>query len=199
MERVGELRSALQTVDPLDLARRVGGQYIEHQPGLGEVALRLWGEQVLVSFPGLIAYNGLKQELNAALQALMVYHFHTSDGLPASGDFISFSELPDGKFYARAFQGYTGEELRRTFGSDSTRFERTSQFLGGQPYPLGDASYTFQFLPRLPLLVVFWRGDEDFPSSYQILFDSAASHHLPTDACAIAGSMLTRRLIASNP
>jgi hypothetical protein len=29
------------------------------------------------------------------------------------------------------------------------------------------------------------------------LFDASASHYLPTDACAIAGSMLTRQLIKS--
>jgi hypothetical protein len=44
--------------------------------------------------------------------------------------------------------------------------------------------------------VVTWEGDEDFPSTYQILFDAAVSHHLPTDACAILGSILTHRLTA---
>lgn len=198
MERVDELRLALQTADPIDLARHIGGRYVEIQPGVGELSLQFWGQEVLVSFPGLIAYNKSKQELNAALQALMVYHFHTTDGVPSGGEFISFSELPDGKFYAQAFQGYTGEELRRAFGDDQLRFERASQVLGGRPYPLGNVAYAFQFLPRLPLLAVFWMGDEDFSSAYQVLFDSAAAHHLPTDACAIAGSMLTRRLIASN-
>jgi hypothetical protein len=84
--------------------------------------------------------------------------------------------------------------LLRTFSDDQTRFVSAALTVGGVPYPLGDAAFTFPFLPRVELVVVFWRGDEDFPSNYQILFDAAASKHLPTDACAIAGSMLTRKL-----
>jgi len=60
---------------------------------------------------------------------------------------------------------------------------------------LGDAAYEFQVLPMVSLLVVTWQGDEEFNSTYQILFDAAVSHHLPTDACAILGSNLTNRLI----
>jgi hypothetical protein len=50
----------------------------------------------------------------------------------------------------------------------------------------------------MSLLVVFWAGDDELPPAYQVLFDASASHHLPTDACAIAGSMLVRQLIAAS-
>jgi hypothetical protein len=59
----------------------------------------------------------------------------------------------------------------------------------------GDVSFKYQALPLVPLLVVAWLGDEDFPPNYQVLFDTNASHHLPTDAYAILGSTLTKRLI----
>jgi len=195
---VDELRSFLRLADPVALARRIAGRYLESPPGGGSIHLLLWGRQVTISFPELIAYDDLGRELNPALQALLVYHFYTSDGAPSAGHFISFSELPDGKFYARAFQGYTGDELCRLFGDDRMRFERAAHKHGGQHYPLGDAAFAFQFLPRMSLLTVFWGGDEDLPASYQVLFDAAASHHLPTDAYAIAGSLLTRQLIAAD-
>ena len=60
---------------------------------------------------------------------------------------------------------------------------------------LGDRAFFFRVLPKVSLLAVCWLGDEDFPSSYNILFDAAVSHHLSTDACAIVGGTLTRRLI----
>lgn len=195
--RVDELRSLLRLVDPVVLGRRVAGCYLESRPGEGSLYLSLWGKEVSLSFPELVAYDELGGELNSAFQALLVYHVFTSDGSPAAGRFIAFSELPDGKFYAQAFQGYTGDELRRHFGDDGRRFERAARQQGGQDYPLGDAAFRFQFLPRLALLVVYWAGDEDLPASYQVLFDAAAPHHLPTDACAIAGSMLIRQLIAA--
>jgi hypothetical protein len=42
---------------------------------------------------------------------------------------------------------------------------------------------------------VYWQGDEDFPSTCQLLFDASVSRCLPTDACAVLGSALTRMLI----
>jgi len=53
----------------------------------------------------------------------------------------------------------------------------------------------FQALPRVPLMLTYWLGDEDFPSSCKVLFDESASHYFPIDACAILGSMLTGRVI----
>ena len=60
---------------------------------------------------------------------------------------------------------------------------------------VGNASYKFIALPKVPLAVVFWCGDEDFPPSCKILFDSSVSKFLPTDACAILGSMLTQKIL----
>jgi hypothetical protein len=61
---------------------------------------------------------------------------------------------------------------------------------------IGSASSIFQALPRVPLMVTYWLGDEDFPSSCKILFDECARHYLPIDACAVLGGMLARKLIA---
>jgi hypothetical protein len=63
---------------------------------------------------------------------------------------------------------------------------------------LGDASYAFWALPRVPVLVVYWLGDEEFPSSAQILFEASACHYLTPAACAILGSTITRRFISAN-
>ncbi len=198
MARVDEMRVELRAQDPFKLMQRVSGRYVQTQSGKGELRLALWGREIFVTFPDFIAFEGSSQQkLHAGLQALVIYYLYTTDGAPIADRFISFSELPDGKFYAQAFQGYTGQELQHHFGDDRQRFERAAQNIGGRHYPLGDASFTFQLLPRVVLLVVFWCGDEDFPSSYQVLFDASISHHLPIDVCAVAGSMLTRQLIES--
>ena len=68
--------------------------------------------------------------------------------------------------------------------------------LNGRVERLGDKSFSFSVLPYVSLLAVCWQGDEDFLASYRVLFDANVSHHLPTDACAILGSILTRRLIS---
>ena len=106
-------------------------------------------------------------------------------------------ELPDGRMYNQAFQGYSGDELIKAFDLNVDAFKAACEKVGGVATPLGDAAYIFHALPRLSMAVNYWCGDEDFPSSCKILFDSSASHYLPTDVCAILGSMLTRKLIKS--
>jgi hypothetical protein len=130
-------------------------------------------------------------------QALLLYYFNIADGFPIQNRWIAFSDLPDGRFYNQAFQGYTGNELARAFQNDMPAFELAAQSLQGVRQPLGSASYLYWALPRVPILVVYWLGDDEFPASAQLLFDASASHYLTTDSFAILGSTITRRLIAA--
>jgi hypothetical protein len=135
------------------------------------------------------------KECDPGTQALLAYHLRTTDGSTEEGRWISFSELPDGAFYFRAFQGYTGDLLARAFGGDLEALARAAEKLGGRRGAEGDLAFSFRALPRVPLHIVCWRGDEEFPPGAKFLFDSSAGRHLPTDVCAILGGTLTRRLI----
>jgi hypothetical protein len=199
--RIDELRQSLANADPQCLAQATGTVFAGHATGEGLFRFALWGKEVLLSYPEWRArYAQSGQEAPLFLQALLLYYFVSADGAPLSGRWISFSELPNGKFYVRAFQGYTGSELTRCFQGDRAVFERAAQSLlaflaGHEIQPPGDFAFRFQALPRVPLLAAGWEGDEDFPASYQVLFDAAVSHYMPTDGCAILGSTLTKLLL----
>jgi len=132
---------------------------------------------------------------------MLLYYFHTADGTPLTGRWISFADLPAGRFYNQAFQGYTGSELQRYFKNDIESLKLAALRSSGSLVPdsPGNLAFRFQALPHVPLLLVIWEGDEDFPPSFQFLFDAATAHYLPTDACAILGSTLTGRLKKSFP
>ncbi|RPH63294.1 MAG: DUF3786 domain-containing protein, partial [Chloroflexi bacterium] len=118
-----------------------------------------------------------------------------ADGAPLTGKFVSFADLPGGRMYAQAFQGYSGDVVARSVGENLESFRQGCQKAGGQALQAGSAAYSFQALPRVPLQIVYWLGDEDFPSNCKILFDSSATRYLPIDGCAIIGSMLTGKII----
>jgi len=194
--RVNELKKDLSQKKPSYLAAATSAEFRPRHSIKGEFSLLLWGNEVCLSYPDFIIQDQRTgNPLSQMDLVMLLYYFNTSDGTAKTGRWISFSELPDGKFYNQAFQGYTGQRLARSFHDDMAIFEHAATSLGGTPFPLGSASFTFKVLPRVSLLVIFWQGDEDFPSSFQILFDASASHYLPTDAYAIIGSTLTSRLI----
>lgn len=195
VSRVDELREALQDI-PVDLlAERTGTNYQEIDPGKGEFRLSLFDSPTKVTHPDFIGVNAKDDELPLPFQAVLAYYFHTSDGTPLTGQWISFAELPDGRTYNQAFQGYTGSEIVKAFGLDVDAFKSACEKSGGVVTPLGDAAYIFHALPRLPMVVIYWCGDEDFPSTCKILFDHVTSHYLPTDVCAILGSMLKSKIL----
>ena len=206
--RVDELRASLRLLDPALVAARSAVSYLELGSGRGELRIPFWGLEYVFSWPDLAGYTlllecyGLPSRLRESApalptfqQALLLYYLITSDGTPLTARWVSFADLPDGRTYNSAFQGYTGDLLVRRIPDSLDNFRQACLACGGTAVDIGSAAYVFQSLPRVPLLVTYWLGDEDFPSSCKILFDAAAGHYLPTDACAVLGSMLTRKLI----
>lgn len=196
-ERVDELRESLLLLDPNLVAERSGAAYMTLGLERGELHIPFWGNVCILSWPELGGYGHLiePQPLTDFQLAFLFHHLLTADGTPVSGKWVSFADLPDGRVYNAAFQGYSGDEVTKAFGLDLNAFCEACQSAGGQPAGLASASYVFQPLPHVPLMVTYWLGDEDFPSSCKILFDESASHYLPIDACAILGSMLVRKLV----
>lgn len=195
-ETITKMRNDLKTRDPLVLADHTGSTYHVIKKGKKEFHLRLLKDEVIVTFPDFTMINARTEEvIPDIMQALFLYYFLLSDGKERESSWISLSELPDGGFYKHAYQGYTGNRLVRAFKNDLEAFKRSALSLGGVSETFGDLSFSFQALPRLYLMAVYWGGDEEFSPSSQVLFDASASHYLPTDMCAFVGSVLTEKLI----
>lgn len=195
-DRVDEIRSKLQKQKPDNLAIRTGAIYTPKENGVGEFRLPFWSREVILSFPDFSGkYADTGDDVNTFDLTMLAYYFDVSDGAPIAGEWIAFNQIPGGMFYAQAFQGYSGDELAKVFINDVDAFIDANENLGGRREFFGNVAYSYQVLPRVPIMVVCWLGDEDFPPSYRMLFDSNAHHQLVTDAYAILGSNLTRRLI----
>lgn len=194
--RVDELRGRLSLIPPTHLAGRTGAAYLELGQGRGEFRFTFLGASIVLTYPNFHAtVASTDAPLPAFKQALLVYYFLQSDGIPPAENWISFADLPEGRVYSTAFQGYTGDELAKTFRMNVDAFGTACQKADGFPVPFGDAAYRFSAFPRMDLLAAYHLGDEDFPSTCNLLFDASASHYLPTEACAILGSMLTPKIL----
>ncbi len=196
--RLDEMRDEIIAKGTEQLADSTGTTFYRTEQDNGEFRFQVWERDVALSFPELVVSDRQSDKpLSSSSQALVLYYFLTCDGTRPSGQWISFSELPDGRFYNQAYQGYTGGKLAQVFLNDFDKFCLTAESLGGRRvHLLGDAAYEYNVLPMVNLLVVTWQGDEDFNATYQVLFDAAVTHHLPTDAGAITASILAGRLLS---
>jgi hypothetical protein len=185
--RVADLRGRLGLLPPTLLAERTGADYAD-----GKFRLALLSAPITLTYPD---FRTTDDALPVFKQALLLYYFAHSDGTPPAGEWVSFADLPDGRVYSSAFQGYTGDLLAKTFLLDLDAFRSACQKADGVPVPFGDAAFRFRALPRVDLLLVYHLGDEDFPSTCKLLFDAHAGHFLPAEACAVLGSSLAQKVL----
>ena len=178
------------------LAARSGAKYKWLDEERGELRLTLWGQVYLVTYPDFIAYEEESGEICSLWrQGLFLHYLRTADGQPLADRWVSLREIEGGEFYHRASQGYSGDRLAKHFGNDVEAFRRAAERAGGERRDLGDAAYSFLALPRVPLAVIYWKGDEEFPSTAQVLFDTSAGHYLPVDLLSLLGSELCDRIL----
>lgn len=194
-----EIREELAATDAVVLAARSGTTYHKLGESHGDLTLNYFDEPHVVSYPQFQAYEAATgKECSPGLLFLFLHYLHTADGTSPANRWISYRELPDGMFYNQAFQGYSGARLVQTFGNEFARFKEAATRAGGEELSLGDAAFMFQALPRLPLGVVYWLGDEEFAPYANVLFDASASHYLSTDGLAVVGRELCSRIIRSS-
>ena len=189
---VAQAQATLREVRPEKLALYSGGTLDAD----GNLRLALFWQEYVVAGPDFTVRRAdTDQEVSSFIQCLILTYLVTADGTTPSGRWVSFRELPDGLFYAQAFQGYSGDRLVRELAGGLVAFCRAAKALGGRSLGIGDAGYAFDVLPRIHLAVVYWQGDEEFPSQAQVLFEDTAAHYLPTDGLAILGSQLVGHLL----
>jgi hypothetical protein len=196
--RADELRSKLRVIEPLVLCTRTGSDFINAPGETSPIRLALFGASVAGSFPELIFSDLNGNALPDFLQLLLLYYFETADGYTLTGNYISFADLPGGRIYYRAFQGYSGDVISKYFGDDIEALKKSCEDSNGQPLNIADLAFTFQILPKMSVQLIYWIGDDEFPSSCKILFDAAVTHYLPIDACAIVGSNIVKRIIGNH-
>ena len=194
-QRVSELREKLSEESPHELAARAGVDIVKTADGGSLLKLNFFGDAVSIDVRTFRALAKDHSELPLIVQAVLLYFFTTANGNPIHGQWVSFSELPDGRIYNQAFQKYSGDRLARECESDVDKFRNFCLKAGGIPVHMADAAFLFPVLPRFPLLLAFWQGDDDFASSCKVLFDSGSRNYLPIDGCAIIGSMLVSTVI----
>jgi len=130
-------------------------------------------------------------------EQVLILHYMLPERIPApSGKWIAYREIPGAAFYFSAFVKRAVEPLKKVFGQNPAGLVKGSTVLKGEKVASGDAAFEFAILPKVPLQVILWAGDDEFPAEANILFDQTIGEIMsPEDAAWLAG-MLVYRLIS---
>jgi hypothetical protein len=114
-----------------------------------------------------------------------------------TGKWIAYREISDASFYFAAFVKRAIDPLKKVFGQDIDRFTLSTDRLGGgKAIEPGDAGVELTVFPLVPLQLILYAGDDEFPPEANILFDQSIGSLLsPEDVAWLAG-MVVYRLMA---
>ncbi|OGS57213.1 MAG: hypothetical protein A3K60_05940 [Euryarchaeota archaeon RBG_19FT_COMBO_56_21] len=100
---------------------------------------------------------------------------------------ISYREIEGGSLYYSVFHQRAIAPLVRMFERDPEALGRAASSLGGIRVQRGDMSFDFMFFPFLLVNISFWKGDEEVPTTGNILFDASAANALRAEDLAHLG------------
>ncbi|MBA3027671.1 MAG: DUF3786 domain-containing protein [Desulfobacteraceae bacterium] len=145
--------------------------------------LSMWGQDYAV-FPGKsridrIGKNTLDPE-NFNYLFIIQYLLRAKE-IGIQNQWISEKDIPGGPTFFRGPHEIPTNLIVGRFGNDLDGFKQVCEQLNGTPIAMGDSAYRFQITPRIPVLVLYWIGDEDFPAEAKILYDKTITDHLASD------------------
>jgi hypothetical protein len=136
------------------------------------------------------------QDIPIQEQVLILHYLMAAEVPDLSGDWVSYREIPGASFYYGAFVKRAVDPLKKAFGQNIYGFSQAAQKLQACKIENGDAGFEFRALPAVPLQLILWEGDDEFPAEANILFDKTIGRILsPEDVAWLAG-MVVYRLIA---
>ncbi len=186
--------------NPHLLARFSGTTIQRDEGGHPSLSLRFLGRPISIPWPGLEIRTQDNGGSLSIQQQILIFHYllgaWRSSGVKILGDWIAYREVPDGRFYLDAFLKRAQRPLVQAFGEQPERLVELAQSgYGARPFDQGDHSVIVHPLPLVPVALILWRGDEEFPPDGNILFDRSISSILSAEDIAWLAGMVVYPLV----
>lgn len=185
--RLAELRSRMAGLDLAEAARRTGGQLLN-----GRLTLKILGKNFSVDADGKL-YADI--HINHWVAVPFLNYVLDGEGKTPTGVWLPFRELPGGRERAPLFEKRCEEPMKQLADTLPDFFDDiVHMFSGRQVDPLfeSDISVVLDPLPRVPLMICYWRAEEGMSSSLNLFFDETAVTNLNIGSVYTLGAGLAQ-------
>jgi hypothetical protein len=196
-DRLGLNRSwdEFYALDPAETAKKAG---VEFDEDAGEIYVPFYEDRCKIKFPErVVRYRESDRELNPFFTVIIIHYLVGAQEVPRSDKLISFRELYGGGVYYQAFYNRAVKTLAATFSEEPELLLKAADKLDPKKIEKGDCAIEVAVLPKVPLTVIIWKGDEEVQGSANVLFDSTANKHLPTEDLAAVSELLAKKLVGN--
>jgi hypothetical protein len=112
--------------------------------------------------------------------------------IPPTGRLVRPTDVKGGHRFSTGTHVLPLDRIAERFGRDPAGFLRQARAWGGGEVPVaGDAAVRLHPLPRVPVTLVLWLEDEEFPPRVDLYFDSTCEFQLGLSDVIWAVALLT--------
>jgi len=160
------------------------------------IVVQYLNQSYVISLPDIEVSLLVSEEPVGIRDKLLILHYFTlAKGTPITNKWLAYQELPGGLNYVPTFAKRAIAPIVEHFGGEPERLVDMAGKLGGYQADIGDVSVTINAFRRVPITLVLWRGDEEFPPQGSIMFDGTISEYLSTDDINVLCETIAWRLV----
>lgn len=110
-----------------------------------------------------------------------LYYLSNAKDIPLTHRLIKPFNIKGGQLFFRGTHVLPLDKIAGKYCNDINGFIKKGELLGGEELQYGDASLRLLPFPRVPVILIIWKADEEFPARADLLFDSTCEFQLPID------------------
>lgn len=127
------------------------------------------------------------------LMSIYNLFYYSKAGAAVRGEFVPFREVKRASPFAPAFEKSLDFGLTRPFSGKAELLRKAGEKLEGEPINYGDVGFVVRAFDFMPVMVVFWDEDDEFPAQANMLFDADITDYIHEETvCCIAGEVMER-------
>lgn len=185
-QAIAGLQAQVRQVDLAAAAGPLGASFRE-----GKLYLRCLGKEFAVDREGRLASNC---HLNVWVTGPILNYVLGGGGPEPSGDWVPLRDLPGGADWGRFFEHRCEKEMKKVIDGYTGLMEDLVDIFAGQPAPAAfdsDIAVVIHPLPKLPILLCYWKPEDGMDSSLHMFFDRRAEENLKIESIYTLGVGLT--------
>ena len=160
------------------------------------IALRAFGRDLELVSPDYDAVIAGTREKIHVFNRILILRYLCADAPPVpTGELVSFRSLPSGMFYWNPFRERSAALLEKRFGNDLNQIRSALARFDWEPYPAGDLGASIHAIGAVRVYLIYRAGDDEFPPSAEILFDSVIQRVYNAEDAAVLAQQVCLDLV----
>ena len=182
---LAQLKHRITTIDLAAAARRLDARFDN-----GKLSLKVCGKTFSVDTGGNLFAD---IHVHAWIAGPVLNYILDGRGVPVSGNWVPLRELKRGGDWYRLFGQRCEKPLKRIADTYTDLFEDLIHLFDGKPVCSPDAAdiaLVLYPLPKVPLMISYWKPEDGLESSLHLFFDATAADNLNIESLYALGAGL---------